>query len=76
MSTLRFTLYKVRTHCLPDTGIPGAAVQSTDVAEYFHEVFSADLCGYDIYPYVPGSEPLPDIWRDDEIMVMFPAKTV
>ena len=68
------------------TGIPlpgsrgnrgwGAAVESPDVAEYFHEVFSADLCGYDIYPYVPGSDPFPDSWRDDDITVLFPAKTV
>lgn len=68
------------------TGIPlpgtrgnrgwGAAVQSSGVAEYFREVFAADLAGYDIYPYVPGTEPLPNTWTDEDITVRFPAHTV
>ncbi|MCZ9312574.1 MAG: phospholipase D-like domain-containing protein [Methanocorpusculum sp.] len=68
------------------TGIPlpgtrgnrgwGAAVHSAGVADYFHEVFTADLTGYDIYPYVPGTEPLPDTWKDKDITVRFPPHTV
>lgn len=53
----------------------GAAVQSHDVARYFHEVFVSDLLGYDVQPYQPGSEPLPGGWSDDAITVHFPART-
>ncbi|MDV0442369.1 phospholipase D-like domain-containing protein [Methanorbis furvi] len=68
------------------TGIPlpgtrgnrgwGAAVYSADVAKYFGSVFSADLGGYDIYPYVPTSDPFPASWSDEEIVVHFPARTI
>lgn len=68
------------------TGIPlpgtrgnrgwGAAVQSPEVADYFLKIFSEDLAGYDIHPYVPGTEPLPSSWKDEEIPVRFPPHTV
>lgn len=53
----------------------GAAVVSADVAGYFREVFVSDLRGYDVHPYLPGSEPLPVSWSDEEITVHFPART-
>ncbi len=68
------------------TGIPlpgtrgnrgwGAAVFSTGVAEYFHDVFSADLAGYDIYSYVLTADPLPASWSDEKITVHLPARTI
>lgn len=68
------------------TGIPlpgtrgnrgwGAAVHSSGVAGYFRDVFDADLAGYDIHPYTPGTEPLPDTWKDEDVTVRFPAHTV
>lgn len=43
----------------------GAVIRDEEIAGYFTEVFTADLSGIDIYPYVPGDEPLPASWSDE-----------
>lgn len=54
----------------------GAVVKSFGVAEYFREVFTVDISDYDICPYVIGTEPFPDSWRDKEIMARFSVWTI
>jgi phosphatidylserine/phosphatidylglycerophosphate/cardiolipin synthase-like enzyme len=54
----------------------GAAVYDTEVADYFTDVFTADISGYDIYHYVPGSEPLPESWSDEKISPYFSTLTL
>ncbi len=53
----------------------GAVVRDVEIADYFTEVFTADISGYDIYPYVPGTELLPETWADEEITPYFSEKT-
>ncbi|WP_319378915.1 phospholipase D-like domain-containing protein [uncultured Methanocorpusculum sp.] len=54
----------------------GAVVYDTEIADYFTDVFTADISGYDIYPYVPGTEPLPDSWSDEKISPYFSSLTL
>ncbi len=54
----------------------GAVVYDAEVADYFTNVFTADILGYDIYPYVAGTEPLPDSWSDEEITPYFSLLTL
>lgn len=42
----------------------GAVLHSTELAEYFTEVFTADIGGYDISPYGSGGRGLPESWSD------------
>jgi len=54
----------------------GAVVRDAEIAEYFTEVFTADISGYDIYPYIPGTEPLPETWTDEKITPYFSEMTL
>ncbi len=54
----------------------GAVVRDADIGDYFTEVFTADISGYDIYPYVPGTEPLPETWADEKITPYFSEMTL
>ena len=54
----------------------GAVVRDAEVAAYFNGVFISDLLGYDIYPYTPGTELLPETWSDVEIIPHFAEKTL
>lgn len=54
----------------------GAVVYDAEIAEYFTDVFTADISGYDIYPYVPGTEPLPETWADEKITPHFSDMTL
>ena len=68
-----------------DSGIPesglgnrgwGASVEDREVARYFTKVFEADLAGYDIYPWMPGTEPLPEVSAGEGATVIFKPKTI
>ena len=54
----------------------GVVVRDTGVAEYFTRVFTDDLSGYDIYPYVPDDESFPLTWSDVDIIPHFSEKTL
>lgn len=54
----------------------GAVIRDEETAGYFTEVFAADLLGIDIYPYVPGDEPLPASWSDEESAPRFDVMTL
>lgn len=54
----------------------GAVIRDEETAEYFAEVFAADLGGIDMYPYVPGDEPLPAPWSDEKIVPHFAGMTL
>ena len=54
----------------------GAVIRDEETAGYFSEVFAADLGGIDIYPYVPGEEPLPASWSDEESAPRFAGMTL
>ncbi len=47
----------------------GAVLYSSEIAEYFTRVFTADIGGYDIYPYVSSGRNLPESWSDTGITV-------
>lgn len=54
----------------------GAAVYDAEIAAYFTDVFTADVLGYDIYPYAAGTEPLPASWSDEKISPYFTTLTL
>jgi len=54
----------------------GAIVYDVEIADYFTDVFTADIFGYDIYQYVPGTELLPENWADENITPYFSEKTL
>lgn len=69
-----------------ETGIPitgkagnrgwGAVVYDSEIAEYFTEVFSFDISGYDIYPYILGNETAAEQSYYPDIKPVFHPKTI